>query len=321
MARVPKTSDLIAVEKALNVEVKYLGALAWYSISDCLITRNQLAERLSQAGLEERFLPGELNIRDAFRRACHAGERKREPAGDNNFVNILIRQVKADSRDMVVQVVKEVVDAKNIRLSYEPMVELTLLDGEITVRELVDVLPEDIAINAAYAIVNRFQVVKNHYEGYHIRDLVMRVLRECDPVAVRPSGGVYFVPQVHEEKLQALKSFVNSLAEYSVTSNTSSMWSIPVIDVEEHRQMIRVSLEEQVNAESERLISEMTEIIKSGKTIRQKTAKQYIDRVRNLARLVKDYKDLLETKSIRAESNLEFALIEAQKLLMNAEAA
>lgn len=312
-----KTENFVVIEKAFG-EVKFLGQLIWFTIADCRITRENLARRFELAGLDPQYLPRPINPRDAFRKACQGAERKRVPLVGGKFLNILVREVSA-GQVMVRQIVREIVDAQNVRLVYEPTVNLVLENANLTATRLphapADGLEVEIETAVAGEILKEYKIAREHYNGTNIRDLVMTILRTCAPVAVRPSGGVYFVPQAHQETVESLKAFVNGLEDVAVSDHAPRMWSVPVIDVEEQRKMIMESLEGQVKIEAARLINEMTELVKSGKKITQAMSQRYIERTRALADLVRQYKEMLETNKIAAEADLEIAAAQAAELL------
>jgi hypothetical protein len=100
----------------------------------------------------------------------------------------------------------------------------------------------------------------------------------------------------------------------------SRMYSIPVVDAVEQREMVQESLEDQVRSHSQALIKEMAEIIQKGRKVTAKTAAQYIDRVKGLQGMVKEYEDILEREIISSQANLEAAMQQALSLLSNQDA-
>lgn len=308
---------LVAVEKIHGVEVKFLGFLTWFSIADCRITRPQLSGAFAAADIDEEMMPKEISPRDAFRRATKAGETKREDLGSGQYLNILVRDVKSDQDQIVKQLVREVVDAKNIRLEYLPVCDLVYKNEDLHVipREIMNHHEQTARMN----IEEAFETEKGHYNGRTIRDIVQDILRGCSPVAVRPSGGVYFVPEKHGDALKALQTFVREIDSYKVTDRRSSLYMVPVVDAEEQRQMLQESLEDQVKNETETIVEEMTKMLKSGQKITQSAAQKYVERAKGLRNLVKEYSTVLEDQKLAAKINYELAIKEAMALLQKVE--
>jgi hypothetical protein len=309
---------LVAVEKLHGVEVQFLGYLTWFSISDCRVTKSQLEAAFAAAGLDEKGLPKEISPRDAFRRACKAGEIRTQELGNGRFLNILIRDVKSDKDQIIRQLVREVVDAKNIRLEYLPVADLVFTEDNLHVipRQLMNGHEQ----KSLRCIEEAYTVEKDHYNGRTIRDIVQDALWGCSPVSVRQSGGVYFVPEKYGDTMKSLQAFVKDVNNYVTTGGRSALYMIPVIDAEEQRQMLQESLEDQVKNETETMIEEMTKMLKSGLKVTQAVAQKYIERAKGLRSLVKEYAEVLDDQKLASKANDELAIKEAMALLEKVEA-
>lgn len=309
---------LVAV-KSERFKVEYLGYLLWFTVCDLRVTREELAEVFSEAGLDLRHLPKPICPRDAFRRASKEGETKRAEISDGRFLNILIREVRMDSDAIIRHMVREVVDSKNVRLEYLPVAELRL-DGNLLLATPFRPL-EEIEMKALNAVKEAYEVERNCYNGRTIRDILFDILEDCRPVAVRPSGGVYFVPRQFEPTLRALQRFVDGVSAFATAGRKSRLWTVPVVDAEEHREMLKESLEDQVLHNAKSLVAEIAQIMQSGKKITVSLARAYAERVKELSALVAQYEDLLETEIVTAKANLELARAQAAALLEKVEVA
>jgi hypothetical protein len=176
-------------------------------------------------------------------------------------------------------------------------------------------------IKAMKNVTLEFEKCRQSYNGRHVRELVQGILSECDPVSVRPSGGVYFVPEKFGETVQSLSEMVKIISQYSINAERSRLYSVPVIDAQEHRVMVAESLEDQVKNNSQSLVSEMTNVLKSGRNITQKTAEQYINKVKDLKKLVANYSEMLNTEILNVDEIMSIAMQQARKLLDSVEAA
>jgi len=304
---------LRAIEGGDTVDIEYLGCLLWSTVSDVLrIPIEELRQRLDFLGLE-RFMPRKINPRDAFRRVTKSVEIYRTPYGDNTYLNLLVRDVKFREKEVVRQLVREVVDGKNARLEYTPVIEFKMeKEGGLSTTPLVNKL-NHIETDLMDRIPSLQEDACKYYDGTHIRHMFRVMLQECGPVSVRPNGGVVFIPQRYAEMTEKIKELSRALNEYE---GNVRMWSIPVIDATEHREMIEESLEEQVLTSSQGLIQDMKTIIESPeKSITVKGVQGYADRVRKLKDLVEEYEESLEFQATRARENLELARQITMKLM------
>lgn len=311
--------NLVAIEQAQGVQVNFLGFLIWYSVADCRITKEELRQLFQKAGIDEKRLPKDISERDAFRRATKAGEAKRIQldAKGERFLNVLVRDVRQTDKQIIRQLVREVVDSENVRLEYQAVADLIYQENGIHLIPKMDLLPDE--RQAIDLISKAFDIERECYNGRTMRDIIGGILAGCRPVNVRPSGGVYFVARQYEKEVEAIKEFASGLDPYNTTHNKTRCWSVPVVDAEEQRGMLQESLEEQVKKDSKSLIGEITKLLNGNRTITQNLANQYVDRAKALAKLVKEYEEMLEFQSIKAKADLELAMQAAMKVLDKVE--
>lgn len=316
------TENLLVLDNK-QFEANFLGRILWFTVSEMRVSADQLKAAFQNAGIDEKYLPKPISPRDAFRRATKVAEAKRIKLDNDRYLNLLVREVKMSDDEIVRQLVREVVDSKNVRLEYLPVANMKLVNDTDFITE--PIVPrhdlyndEDIAL---LKVENEFDRCKDNYNGRHVRELVQNILNGCRPVAVRPSGGVYFVPEEFADAVQALSNMIRELSQYSIDAERSRMYHVPVIDVQEHRVMVAESLEDQVKNDSQSLIAEMAKILKDGRNITQKTAEQYINKVKDLKKMVAKYEDMLNTEILNVQECMNIALEQAKKLLENVEAA
>ena len=316
------TENLVAVENLTGNKVEFMGELLWYSLTDSRITREQLTALFSEHGISSGYLPRPINNRDAFRRSTWVAEVKRHPLDEKNkqYLNLLVREVKMDEKELVRQLVREIVDSKNKRLSYKPIVsfKLTGEDGDIFEMDCLEELSE-FERRQIDKVIREFDVNKRHYDSNHLRNIIKNILADCYPISVRPSGGVLFIPQEYHETVDAVKNFIRSLNDYSITSFKSQAWTVPVVNLSEQREMVSISLEDQVESESEALIKEMKKALERRGNMRSKTVQGFVNRVKALQGLVKEYEEMLQFKALRASSAIDIAMQQAMALMENIE--
>lgn len=334
-------ADVIAIGSGANGaksdDVSLLGHLVWFSVSEMEVKRDDLLGAIEDSGLGERFAPGEISPRDAFRRATSSLGRSRVPVtasattrlfGDEKrHANLLVRDVRTNGETLIRQLVREVVDSEGATLAHEAVVQFDLSPSE-EMRTFARLRPlltaeEEIVAEAAEA----FEKAKEHYDSGAVRRTVGRALSECSPVALRASGGVYFIPRSHEPEVRAVERFIGELKDRvqggddgapNGTTGTLFM-AVELADREDYRDVIAASLEEQVGREANALVREMADILKRQRSITKRRQEDLFERVRRLGGAVREYEGLLEREISDARANLELAKSEAVSLLSKVE--
>lgn len=316
----------VAIEGKRGVSVEWLGSLTWFTISESVATESQIAAAFDAAGIDTQYIPPLAHPKDAMRRAVKAAEVARQEIGPEQYLNLLAREVSHSKTDLLYHLVAEVVDAKGHRLSYSQEAEITLhietdKKGAFTREDIAThwlpsrtstgpVLSE--AAKALGGIQAAYNQHRTHYDGNALRRTVTRILDDCHPVAVRPSGGVLFIPRGYAATVDALGKLIDLLAQYGITQgHRSVLRAVPVVDAADQRQMIDESLEEQVNTETRALLDDLSQADGSTK----KGIETLIGRIQRLQSMVREYDDLLETKRSDAQAGLEVAMAQARALL------
>ncbi|OUM87875.1 MAG: hypothetical protein BAA01_12050 [Bacillus thermozeamaize] len=224
--------NVAAIQKE---EQGIIGHLTWYSISEHLIGRDDLRKKLLDAGLDEGWMPNEIRVSDAFRRATKDVEVRKNPTSQANvFENFLVREVYSDHKVVQRNIVQETVDQKGKRLSYDGQAAILILNKESKDIRIAAQHPkaEQLALEAA----KLFALYCENYSAQAIRVMVMNILKSMSPTPVRPNGGVYFIPSAHSEQLARLCTFVSSLEK-------GEMYKVPLIDTQDNQRMLFDKLE------------------------------------------------------------------------------
>jgi hypothetical protein len=186
----------------------HIGHLFWYSIGDDLYGRNLLEQNLVQNALSIGFMPKEIRLYDAFRRATKEIETKVN-LGNGVCENYMIRDVYNDTYTAIRHIVKERVDSQGQRLSYSENEAIITLDrntGEMSYTADLNSYARELS-NEAKRLLELF---RNYHNGQAVHGMVQNILKTLSPTPVRPSGGVYFVPASYDEELQKLTGFCSA---------------------------------------------------------------------------------------------------------------
>jgi hypothetical protein len=219
-----------------------LGDLFWYSISNQLITREDLKQKFDEANMDHQWLPNPIRISDAFRRATGEIQKKQKKVPTNDpttFLNFLIREVYYDDKRVQRNIVIEKVNKKGKSLEYNStatIIEFHKDDGTISITTNVSRDEgEQKAKSLAYEAKSLFETYSKNYDAQTLRIMVKTILDSMSPTAVRPHGGVYFVPRNHQDSLDAVVDLVNRL-------DSSEAFSVPLFDTKSNRGMVNKKL-------------------------------------------------------------------------------
>lgn len=259
--------DVAAVQSS---QKDIIGHLTWYAMSEMLIKPDELRQKMIDSGLGEGWMPKEIRIPDAFRRATAIKQRKQ--ISDGVYENYLCREVASDKLIVQRNIVCETVDTKGKRLNYEGEAAVLILDKK----------NGQISINASTSTANqiaqeaniRFQIYRENYSGAILRTTIMNILKSMSPTPVRPAGGVYFVPRTFEDRLNSLISFLRSLEK-----GEGEM--IPLINTRDMKGMITRKLQEHLQNTLQSCDAALGDSLTKGQ------AKEILDDAR---RVVEDYK-------------------------------
>lgn len=298
------TLDHLAATQSTDQGI--LGHLFCCSISDTLIKRSELESLFIQIGIPLDFMPNYIKNHDAFRRASTAIERKRVEAGNGQYVNLLVREVKSSNKEVVRHIVLEHVDSGNVRLNYDGEAARLHLDKVTGYVQTSTYTSAPSVVKAIQEFHELYDLYSESYDGTYIRRLVSDILQTMAPQSIRKSGGVYIVPIQFKESLDKLVQLILSFRTDS-GERTSQAYKIPLIDTRENRDMIR----ERVALTAEEVISRMTTALRSNSL-----TKQEIDMMLSDAKLtigaVKEYEKALEESMMDFSTKIE--ILQAQMM-------
>lgn len=288
-----------------------LGHLLWYTVPEQDITREKIANAINAAGIDKRHMPMPISPRDAFRRAS----RITVPRGAEKTA-YLVREVGGLENGVLRHIVREQrLDGATggRRLDYRPLAALQITDDNPSMN--VDILDysemDDECRQIIDGIKSRYDVTRDHYDASALRRMIAGILGACRPIAVRPSGGVHFVPQKYEATVYAVAELFPKIA------GEGQFWFLPVIDAENQRQMVAKSFDNHVETEAAAIVAELGRVMKGRQEVTPSLTEKYIKRVREIAVSVKEYEELLETKAITAKSHLQLAEQQVRQLLLS----
>lgn len=259
-----------------------LGFLTWYTISEKPIMRDDIEQCLKHSGIDTNWMPPPVRVPDAFRRATSSVQRKRVPTNDPaTFENYLCRDVSTDRTQVQRNVVVEVVNSQGKRLDYRTEEAVLILDKESgTIK--ADVEQYSRAVDMVNEAIALFEMFKTHHDSMAIRLMALNYLKSLSPTSVKPSGGVYFIPEKYEGELEKLVTFLQSLP------GGSEAFMIPLIDSKANKDMVRKKLHDNLKD----TLQSLKDGILNTKLDRWHT-NQLLDEAKRKVETFREYQDLL----------------------------
>lgn len=286
-------------EQLQRAGVPLVGHLLWYTVPERIsATRERLREQFQQAGIPDTYLPGEIRPVDAYRKATGMVSRTvNVPEREATETGVIERryrfeEVLSSGKQVVRHLVRVDVDARQVELR---MTELAALifnrDGGGLQARYLDADP--LAGELVEEAVQRYRYLRDHYDSDAIRRMLRRLVDAMDPTLFKDSGGFFFIPQKHAERLAVFKRLLEALdLQYG---------TMPVIDSQESRDLVRKMFEHQVKEQ----IGRMADLLKRPAGELQKAqVVAALAEGKEMLRQIREYQELLQ-------QDLEHLTIEA----------
>lgn len=251
------------------------GYIAWWSVHNVDIVREQLITLLKQCGIDEKFARSH-NYRAAFIRSLRELEENR-----------IIRPVEENSGAMVYQFTAETqVDEEEVKLKYDPETLVTIDKG--VYRKTQDIAQaisgrEDIR----QKLIALFEEKKDKYHSSDITRLIQRIFAEkADIVSLRETGGVYYIPTEFESVLQSVAQLVNSIG-------SSSFEFFPLPDVEACRTAVANAVDNEMRVDLEKMEEEVKLVENGDKEVTQRWRNHKVKTLEKISQRIARYQEVL----------------------------
>jgi hypothetical protein len=333
-----RTDELGGYIKAME-SAPALGYLVVYSVFDGRVTHGTLDLWFIELGLDKALLPPEPRPVDAFEKVtgelkvtypvddpgAKPGRRKREGGGE--VATLMVRHVARDGERVVRQLVREVRDEGEVRLSYnthlaEVVFERDASEGSGPGAGALAIRP-DWAVIAGLAeaegrrVMQVLEALRDAYRhrctylsGDKLRSVVRRYVEDLSAVRVRPTGGVYFVGRDHGGALGALHELVG---RFGAGSNLAR---IPLPDNDEMREMIISAWRERAKGELEALSREIARARQDRPS--EATIERLYREFRKLKAVADEHSGVLDEALEETNAAMELAGLQIRSLLTEA---
>lgn len=279
-----------------------LGAVAIYGVTAMHMTHAEFVRLLDDEGLG-RFAPRAPSDVDVFRRVCTNAQRKRIPTGDPRvFVNVVIVDLANEKEEVVKRVVSQRCNPSGRVLEHANVYDLIFrrTHGVVRVRPLVvdadDTYPE--AAMVAAGVVPTYMGQKGTVNSNHVRDSFKAALDTRHAVPIKTTGGAFFIPAAELATVRALRRVAKVVAEIDFSV-------IPVLDTADQRRMIQSSFVAHAGAELDRMIAELSAILRSGEQVSAEVFTTFTRRYQSAGTTADTYAQLLDEQASTVVSRLE----------------
>lgn len=301
------------------------------------VTHDQLAAWFSDLDLDERFLPPRIKKIDAFRTATSSIKgTSYDLATEGQCAEFMVTEIDANPEFVLRHVIREVRDKRAGQSTYAHIATLKFFRGarssagkrhsmehyKATVNHtLVEVGLDGKKTGKTYPLdaEDKFRVeslidkinldytdLSANLHAQAIRAVIRNYLVHLNAIAVKPSGGVYFVHNSRQKTIDSLQELVKRIGQ------GCSFHMIPLPDTTEQREMLTEAFEAEVEDDCRLLLAEIAEANDKSKARSNKIpAKKYADlsaRYRDVQERSEEYTRVLGLAQERAAAALEIAL-------------
>lgn len=285
-----------------------LGQIVFFSVADTHVDHGMLTRALDYAGLGD-YAPNCPAPADVFRKVTSGAETTIDH-GDGTRSKVMVRDVDTDHQDLVQRrVVVETLDRAGRRLDYRQvwdltfdkesgniaMAPITIVQGEVVARDLTcePSLTDDIVPDLRVTYANRL----NKINADGIRVLIKRVILGNLGVPLRPTGGVFFLPDGNADKLTALRQAL------SIVDGTR-LFGASITDEDGVPDEVRFAVTDATIADADRLIDKFAKAVESGTPISKRALDTMVEQHAQLRTRLATYKGLLHDELSQADMQL-----------------
>jgi len=236
-----------------------------------------------------------------FKRACTKSQRKNVPvAGDpNKRRNLLIREVGKDADNIWRHLVIETVDTDGHRLGYEECVEFHFdrKAEKINIKNLSGCASDPDVTEVTEEVKNLYTTWNNALTPYTVRQSIRKIVLGMGATILR--DGVYFVRNEFADKVDTLEEVVGNLP------GGSNFHSLPLIDDQKQREMLKLAFEEESVGEVDSIIGEIRDIIQNDRKVTSDRFAEFKLKYDELKGKTSDYSELLGDALLGSNTRLE----------------
>ncbi len=258
-----------------------LGVLTWWSISEVLISREELRKRCEDLGIETKKFLINSRPRSAFRRALEEGE----------SLN-LVRKIMDNPEAIVFGIINEQADQAKLDLNY------TTQDVVIFHKKNQE-LEFKLAQSDASEIRKKFEMYLNSFTSHEVRTMIHAELRRKGAFPVRDKGGLYFVGKGEMSTVEKVRALVDTF------KNGSFVYVMGIRDEALEKEGMKRSWENTLEQEIKTMKQEIIKTLADTNNFRSGTLAKRSKTLADLKKKVEVYNGLFGSTTPEAFKELD----------------
>lgn len=283
-----------------------LGNMLFFNLVDMTVTETDMLNALVNNNLPVKYCK-RISKADAFRRATASIKNSSVTYTDESDVTFIgkinIDEVINDDTQIKRIMGVRVLNDKQEEVYYKQVASISF-DRATNVCDFVldssifnghndqDV---DIYIRLLKTVKHRYSLWSTTHNHDTVKNTVNRIIYDMHPVALMPTGICRFIPSQYKDTLYGLKGFVEELSQFSNSGSKNVMELIPIVDTQEHRNLIKTSYKDELTESLYDYTQELAQIINSKSVLSDRQANTYLTKFKDLRDKVMDYQNLLGT--------------------------
>lgn len=267
--------------------MKLVGFNVVWTVHQTVLPVDVVEEVAKENDLDISLLPRPTSKRAILRAAKDVSKT------NGRFISDYVRKITDNVEKYSVGILHEDKDKEN------DQVEAT---QTTTVKYLKEFGLVEVSGEKAEEFNNAYENYKDGITDEEIRSYIVRIIRvEGYGIAVRPTGGVYFVPVNKEKTIDNLNKFLNTLG-------IGNLYPMRVFQGKNEETVVRQAVDHDIQRQLELLMNNVSSVTKRVKCLHQKREK-----MEDLEKMLKTYETVLGWEN-ELETSLK-AIKEADKMV------
>ena len=293
-----------------------LGNMLFLNLVDMRVDESNLLNAFSMNNLPQHFVR-KISKSDAFRRASSSIKGETIDWEDSNGVfkaKVNVDEV-VNSKDEIKRIVGVRVLNDALEEVYYRQIGTAQFYRDTEVCNVSLNLPSDVTLLARGECSNLLDKIKNNYADwsvYHNKDTVKntikRVIDSMHPIALMPTGICKFIPKEQTDTLYGLKGLLNDLSSFSTEHKENTVEIIPIIDTQEHRDLVEKQYQGEIKDTLYEYMQELTTIINTKQKLSTRQVATYLTRYKELKSKITEYENLLGIYTQNIQQQLKYAI-------------
>jgi len=273
----------------------YYGRLFWYTFSKMTVPQDELRELYKKLGIPEKHIPRKISAKGAWKRAITnvAKRESNKPVKDEDENGVTLQYEVRRFTPSIRVIEKTWLNSNNEQIDHEELVRLSYGGPDTIVWTPLE-SDADTAKEFYVKVKEEYKLLKNNYTNNKIRNWIRKSINRLDPIQLRESGGVYFVPERHSELMEKFCK-LSKILDKKYSTGTTELVQIPVIKAPQEKEMIKERVRIDTVERASKKISMAKQILSENKNITPSQYQKFVEELKSLRQRKDEYSELLNT--------------------------